>query len=46
MSDEFNYFYIAPYTRVGPYLLGFMTAYVIKVLKERNYEFSNVSVLF
>ncbi|XKL64038.1 hypothetical protein PGB90_004124 [Kerria lacca] len=45
-TKEFTDFYIATYTRAGPYLVGFFAAYVVNILRERNYSFSNKQLYF
>lgn len=39
-SEQFNKFYIATYTRVGPYITGFMAAYLTIKLLERGVKFN------
>lgn len=44
-NPEFTNFYIATYTRVGPYLLGFMTGFIVCLLRERQYQFSTKQMI-
>lgn len=42
-EEEFTNFYGVTYPRIIPYLIGFLSAFVTKVLKEKEYKFSTVS---
>lgn len=42
-SKEFEQVYVALYSRAGPYLVGFLSAYVTIKLQERKFQFSLVS---
>ncbi|XP_065224461.1 nose resistant to fluoxetine protein 6-like isoform X3 [Planococcus citri] len=40
-NPEFTELYISPFTRCGPYLIGFMTAYAVHLLNENKIKFTN-----
>ncbi|XP_065201228.1 nose resistant to fluoxetine protein 6-like [Planococcus citri] len=41
---EFTNFYVATYTRAGPYLIGILAGLVIKILKDREFRFSEKQI--
>ncbi|XP_065224459.1 nose resistant to fluoxetine protein 6-like isoform X1 [Planococcus citri] len=40
-NPEFTVLYISPFTRCGPYLFGFMTAYAVNLLNKNEIKFTN-----
>ncbi|XP_065211069.1 O-acyltransferase like protein-like [Planococcus citri] len=45
LNDEgFYYVYIATSTRCGPYLLGFMTAYLLAILRQKKIKFTHTQM--
>ncbi|XP_065206402.1 O-acyltransferase like protein-like isoform X2 [Planococcus citri] len=43
-EPEFTNFYIAPYVRAGPYLIGVIAAVAVKLLKDREFKLTNKQI--
>ncbi|XKL64687.1 hypothetical protein PGB90_004773 [Kerria lacca] len=45
-SEEFTRSYIRTYSRIAPYLIGFISALTVKTLKEKNFTFTTRQKIF
>ncbi|XP_065204696.1 nose resistant to fluoxetine protein 6-like [Planococcus citri] len=43
-DKEFTGLYTIPFTRCAPYLIGFMTAYVVKLMTDKGNKFTNIQI--